>query len=149
MSILLFNHIVFFLFLIILILDASKGSALSGLLNHDMKSSFEEVALQTQLAASKKSLVSHVHGRKRTVPSNVGSRPQAPIRTVSSAFRERSAIPHLPEFISSVHSTSRSTSNGNKPRPWRSGDLTKCNSNGCWSIDTTDVETQRTLHALK
>jgi hypothetical protein len=119
----------------------------NGLLPVDGHLSDAASLLQTLSAANKRSSASHVHGIKRGVPINVGSRPQSPIRATSGAFMERSAVTHVePKTNAREHSLRPHV---NPTTDWRKDDLTKCDATGCWSIDTTDEETMRTLHALK
>lgn len=104
---------------------------------------------QTRSRSSQGTQLAHVYGRKRSFPVNIGSRPQSPIRAISGAFMERSPVPIAAESKIFARISPHHQSHASIPSIWRKEDLTKCDATGCWSIDTTDDETKRTLHALK
>ncbi len=114
-----------------------------------------DILFETELAidaSRRKKLLSHVHGKKLVGTFNVGSRPLETIRPVSSAFMEKSGIPvsaATKPRVSIPHRSFKAPKLPSNVKPWNAADLTKCDNEGCWTIDTTDDETQRTLHALK
>ena len=114
-----------------------------------------DILFETELtmdANKRKKLLSHVHGKKIVGAFNAGSRPHETFRPVSSAFMEKSVIPVSAATNPRVeipHTPFKAPKLPSNVKPWNAADLTKCDTEGCWTIDTTDVETQRTLHALK